>query len=88
MKMLVIDLNFNRRLECHICNSPTSGKFGVPMYEDMVLPNNWLGEWFGQTVCEVCFLAQNKLQKPINQNKFAMLLVRKRGDKNDYCQNR
>lgn len=72
-QMLVVDIDY-REYKCHLCNSPTCGKFGVPMYEDMVLPNNCAGKWFGQTACETCFLAQNKIRKPINLNRFATLI--------------
>lgn len=62
--MLVIDLNY-RATECYICGESTSPEYGIPMYEDVVLPNDWTEEWFGQPACSLCFEAQNKLTKPV-----------------------
>ena len=41
-------------IECWICGADTVMQWGVPAYEDQILPNDWEGEWFGQSVCEPC----------------------------------
>ena len=55
--------------ECRICGD-TSYRSGIPMYEGMVLPNDWVGEWGGQPACERCRLAQEALTLPIELHEF------------------
>ena len=64
-KITVINLN-KHYYECSVCGESTTSEYGIPMYEDIVLPNNWSGEWFGQPACQRCFELQNKLTKPVN----------------------
>ncbi len=52
--------------ECQICGEhlPHIGQ-GVPMHEDLVLPNDWSGEWAGFDACLPCFEAQATLTAPM-----------------------
>ncbi len=66
--MLVIDLS-PRRSECAVCGTylevPSSGGgLGVPMYEGLVLPNDWDGEWGGFDACRRCYEWQGGLTAP------------------------
>jgi hypothetical protein len=63
-KIFIINLN-EHHSECSICGDLTTPKCGIPMYEDMVLPDDWSGEWFGQPACRRCFELQNKLTQPV-----------------------
>lgn len=47
------------------------GRAGIPMYEDSVLPNDWLGEWFGREACSRCCAIQAILIAPVPVAYFA-----------------
>jgi len=38
---------------------------GIPVYEDLVLPDDWEGEWFGADACAACARLQHQLTEPI-----------------------
>ncbi len=71
---LVINLN-ERWADCWVCGNPTlcASGFGIPVYEDIVLPNSWDGEWFGQGACEPCFTKQGSLERPMSLDDFRNL---------------
>jgi hypothetical protein len=54
---------------CCICGEP-SYKSGIPMYEDLVLPNDWQGEWGGKPACELCRRLQGELTEPVRDDEF------------------
>ena len=62
--VLVIDLQ-DFWTECAICDERCPRRQGIPMYEDIVLPNDWTGEWYGRPACVRCYLVQLKLTKPM-----------------------
>lgn len=47
-----------------ICCGDVSRRQGVPMYEDMVLPNDWPDEWAGYDACRRLYDWQGRLSKP------------------------
>jgi len=51
---------------CGVCDAPVFGLggFGVPMWEGMVLPNDWPDEWGGFPACRPCYDWQQTLTKP------------------------
>ena len=49
---------------CHLCGRDCDGRLGLPMYEDLVLPNDWPGEWAGFPVCRPCFDANDNPSEP------------------------
>lgn len=51
--------------DCWVCGVETYLDFGLPVYEDLILPNSWNGEWFGATVCPRCYRLFNGTPKPI-----------------------
>lgn len=56
----LIDLNAFP-MECFVCEeerdySGSMGSFGWAVYEDLLLPDDWTGEWFGHHVCGFCHL--------------------------------
>lgn len=55
-------------VQCFVCGDSTSMTQSIPVYEDIVLPNDWSGEWFGQPACSQCFEAQNVITKPVCKN--------------------
>ena len=70
----VIDL-FPPVATCCICGDG-SLKSGIPMYEDMVLPNDWQGEWGGQPACDRCRELQGTLTEPMPDWEFRALAAR------------
>lgn len=72
-----------RDTECRLCGVPlVEPRYGVPMYEDLVLPNDtshihfgdyirgWDGEWGGFDACERCYEAQGRLIAPMTEAEF------------------
>jgi len=41
--------------DCRICGRPCGGGFNVPVYENVIVPDNWTEGWAGFPVCGVCF---------------------------------
>lgn len=62
--------------ECHCCGAETSGGFGVPVFEDLILHNDYEGEWGGAPACVSCFALQQLLGSPMPLHEFKKL----RGD--------
>lgn len=57
---------YPRETECICCGDLlVDCRQGVPMYEGMVLPNDWEGEWYGFDSCSDCFEAQGRLTRPV-----------------------
>lgn len=50
---------------CWVCGGEADRTLGIPVYEDMVLPNDWPGEWFGVDACRGCFARQLSLSSPL-----------------------
>ncbi len=69
-----VNLNY-REDRCCICGMLTSTRQGVPMYEDIVLPNDWDGEWYGRTACLPCFELQGEITKwlPMTAHEFVKI---------------
>ncbi len=61
--------------DCWACGSPeaTGSNFGIPIYEDLVLHNDYEGEWGGAPACPRCFEIQNKLTEPMLRHEFIKL---------------
>jgi len=55
--------------DCCICGAP-SRKSGIPMYEDLILPNDWDGEWGGKPACDACRYLQSLLREPVTEAEF------------------
>ena len=51
-------------MSCHICEAPDAF-LGVPMYENLVLPNSHPGEWGGFPACRRCATLQLLIHTPI-----------------------
>lgn len=54
-------------IECAICEREWSysfreTKFGIPVYEDEILPDDDPGEWGGVSVCPLCYYLVRGLQ--------------------------
>lgn len=52
--ILVIDL-WPIVCECTLCGAETGDKFGIAVYEDVIVPDDYKGEWGGSPVCARCF---------------------------------
>jgi len=52
--LLVIDMS-EHTYECTICDIETTSGFGIPIYEDEIVPDDYKGEWAGLPVCPGCF---------------------------------
>jgi hypothetical protein len=52
--------------DCWVCGQETFLDFGLAVYEDEILPNDWPGEWFGATVYPRCYdLFNDKVNAPL-----------------------
>lgn len=61
-RILVIDL-WPVVCDCTICGAETSDKFGIAVYEDVIVPDNYEGEWGGAPVCARCFYITRGMQE-------------------------
>ncbi len=74
----ILHINLNERYdECHICGD-VAANCGIPMYEDMVLPNDWSGEWYGQPACQQCFELQETITKWLPMSAYDFVKIRGR----------
>ena len=63
--------------ECWVCGGWIADlEFGIPIYEDRVLPNSWQGDWGGVPACERCFEAQQKLQASVTARGLLRIIAR------------
>jgi len=61
----IIKLN-ERKEVCGVCNADATGlSLAVPIWEDILLPNTWTGDWGGAPACRRCFVAQEQLRAPM-----------------------
>lgn len=67
--VLIINMN-EHPVECFVCGESAPSTLGIPIYEDIILHNDWDGEWFGQSACQRCFNLQNELNKPMGLDQF------------------
>jgi hypothetical protein len=52
--------------DCWVCGEETFLDYGLAVYEDLILPNDWPGEWFGATVCPRCYaLFNDRVMAPL-----------------------
>ena len=64
-QVLVIRIN-EPETSCGICGENTTGlHLAIPMFEDLVLPNMWQGDWVGVDACLPCFEKQERLRAPV-----------------------
>ena len=49
--------------DCHLCDQATLDSQGIAVYEDLILPDDYTGEWFGAPVCLKCWAKVDRLQK-------------------------
>ena len=65
----VIDLQ-GYDIDCAVCGqgwsySPRAPHYGIPVYEDEILPDDDTGEWGGQPVCPRCYFIVRGMQDTI-----------------------
>lgn len=75
-RVLVINL-WEITCECTICNKETSDKFGIPIYEDEIMPDDYQGEWCGSPVCRRCFYVTRGWQSEHPGKKITTNAIRK-----------
>ena len=71
-------IRFQSDGECTICGRPIVGRwgsYGVPMYEENVLPNDWPGEWGDFPACERCYEVQQSLTETMGPRAFRLLVA-------------
>lgn len=49
--------------------------YGVPVYEDLILPNDFEGEWGGFDACARCFWLQGRMTEPVSLREFKAMAV-------------
>lgn len=50
---------------CCVCEQEVLTRYGLPMYEDEILPADWPGEWGGFAACKRCYDTFTDIKKPI-----------------------
>lgn len=55
---------------CWACGESAADRKGIPVYEDLILHNDYQGDWGGQPACDNCFAAQESLDKPMPLGRF------------------
>jgi len=40
---------------CCVCDEEVLMRYGLAMYEDLLVPDGWQGEWGGFTACRRCY---------------------------------
>lgn len=48
--------------ECTICGADCLLEFGLAIYEDLIVPDHYEGEWGGAPACKKCFDHSRELQ--------------------------
>jgi hypothetical protein len=61
VSVLVIDL-WAPQCECTLCGVVTSDKYGIAIWEDTIVPDDYEGEWGGSPVCKRCYDAAAQVQ--------------------------
>ncbi len=73
-RVQIIDLNPIQE-DCWCCGEFVLPlRHGVPAYEDLVLPNDWEGEWGGRPACPRCHELQGLLREPMTLADFRRLV--------------
>lgn len=60
---------------CWACGKECNHDRGIPVFEDVILPNDYKGEWFGVDACQECFDKQAALQKPVHIFRFKKMTL-------------
>ena len=53
---LVINMQ-SPTIECCVCGAEDQHRWALATYEDVILPDDWAGEWMGNACCKTCWLA-------------------------------
>lgn len=53
---LIIDLQ-SRHVECCVCDTHDEHHWALATYEDVILPDDYEGEWMGNACCRRCYAA-------------------------------
>lgn len=69
MSVTIIDL-WVITAECHVCCVPGQNLQGIPIYEGVVLHNDYEGEWGGVPACKDCYQRQQLLTSPVELSEF------------------
>jgi hypothetical protein len=52
--------------ECCVCGLKVTMRYGLPMYEDQILPADWKGPWAGFTACQGCYERFSGIDRPMS----------------------
>jgi hypothetical protein len=74
-KILVIEL-WAVVCDCILCGAETSDRFGIAIYEDEIVPDDYTGEWGGAPVCEPCFYLSRGYQERHPREKVPFSVLR------------
>ena len=81
----VIRLN-DRVAICCCCGAESPPPhWGIPIYEDVMLPNDWPEEWAGMDACEACWPRQGQLSAPVTRWAFRQQGTEARGIEREHC---
>ena len=64
--VIVLPPFFEHTYMCVVCERDTGPGFGLAMYEDEIVADDYAGEWGGQPCCALCFeLNRGHVGRPI-----------------------
>jgi hypothetical protein len=49
-------------IDCHVCDEEDNAGHGIPIYEDVIVPDDYTGEWGGVPVCLRCYYVVRGIQ--------------------------
>jgi hypothetical protein len=61
-KILLLEL-WPARTNCVICGTECGLEYGLAVYEDLIVPDDYRGEWGGAPACRRCFDLAAEIQK-------------------------
>lgn len=64
---------------CHVCGTATAPRWGIPVWQGRILPDDWPGSWCGQDACQPCYAAQRRLTAPMGRAAFRRARVAEEG---------
>lgn len=63
MASVITVINLNPHdVKCHLCDAACEYRQGVPIYEGMIVPDDYQGEWGGVPTCQRCYYLVRGLQ--------------------------
>lgn len=59
---------------CCVCGDEVVVECGLAMYEDLIVPEDWPGEWGGFTACRQCYGRFTGIKVPLSVHEARKML--------------